>query len=70
MKKAFAVFTPFDAVQGFVSRINKSVTTLPAPPKGLSAWNGKVDEGTYNLDCATKDGSSRVPEGVIVEEGA
>ena len=47
----------YEAVPTFVSKIDRSVTTLPAPVKKLLSWNGTDDEGAYNLGCAGQDAS-------------
>jgi uncharacterized protein (TIGR04141 family) len=43
----------YEAVPAFVSKIDRSVTSLPAPTTKLLPWNGTDEEGVYNLGCAT-----------------
>jgi len=45
----------YEAVPTFVSRINRTVAQIPAPPFPLLSWDGVDDEGTYNLKCHQAD---------------
>lgn len=47
----------YEAVPNFVAKVNRVISQLGPPAKGLAAWNGTDEEGVYNAGCAIGDKS-------------